>query len=288
MRKTLLVLSAILLVACASHAPKELDVDVARPGDVRQRADLAAQHGNCGVALDNYRQLLKLAPGDRGALIGIGECWLALGEAAPALSAFEEVLRKEPDAIDAQEGRALARLGLGRQAEAADGFRAVLAREPARWRSLDGLGLLADLAGDREGARQWYLKAVAANPDEATVWNNYGWSRVMAQDYAGAEHLLDEAYARKPTSQRIATNLAVAIAWQGDYPRALRIAMRNSPEHVAYNDIGYIAMMRGDNATAAEFFRKAIDKAPSWFERAAANLRRAQQAMQAEAARGAP
>lgn len=100
----------------------------------------------------------------------------------------------------------------------------------------------------------------------------------MAQDYAEAERLLDEAYARKPTSARIAGNLAVAIAWRGDYERALRIAMRLAEEHVAYNDIGYIAMLRGDNGKAINFFEKAIDKSPSWFERAAVNLERARKA----------
>lgn len=274
------VLAGCLLAACAGR--KEIVED--DPDELRASAELAVQQGKCTAALDDYRKLLRLVPDDIAALLAVGECRLALGDAARALAAFEEVLRREPESIDAQEGRALARLGLGRHAEAGAGFNGVLTREPARWRSLNGLGLLADLANDRDAAKKWYEKAIDLNPDEATLWNNYGWSRVMAQDYVEAERLLDEAYARKPTSRRIAGNLSVAIAWRGDYERALRIAMRLSEEHVAYNDIGYIAMLRGDNETAISFFQKAIDKAPSWFERAATNLERARKAEKEAAA----
>lgn len=265
---------ALLLAACASHKAKPVD-DSPSPADIRKQADLAWQYGNYSAAVEANRKILSKDPANREALVGIGDAWLGLGDAAHALAAFEAVLQQEPDAVDAREGRGLARIGLGRNDEAAADFDAVLAREPGRWRSLNGMGMLADLRGDYDAARKWYERAVAAQPGEATIWNNCGWSRVMARDYAQAERLLGEALARKPSSPRITANLAVAIAWQGDYERALRIAMRTAKDYVAYNDIGYIALLRGDASAAAGYFQKALDKSPDWFERAAVNLERA-------------
>lgn len=272
------MLAAFALAACASKPPPADPLPA--PADVRQRADLAWQYGDYSAAVDNYRRLLAQQPGDRAALLGLGQAWLALGNADNALPAFEEVLRQDPESIDAQEGRALAQLGQGKQVEAESGFRAVLALDAQRWRSLDGLGLLADLRSNYDAARGFYEKALAINKNEATVWNNYGWSRVMARDYADGERLLNEGLARKPDSRRLVANLSVAIAWQGDYDRALRTATQHGIEdYVAYNDVGYIAMLRGDNRAAVDMFRKALDKSPAWYERASVNLERAQKAL---------
>ncbi len=265
----------LLLGACANHKQKPVVDDAPSPAEVRQKADLAWQYGDYGAAVDGYREILRTDPANRAALIGIGEAWLALGDSAHALSAFEEVLRVEPGAVDALEGRALARLGVGRDVEAAADFDAVLAQDAKRWRVLNGMGMFADLRGDYDAAQKWYEQALVVQPGEAAIWNNYGWSRVMAHDYVQAERLLSEAVARKPSAPRINANLAVAIAWQGDYERAFRIARRTAEEGVAYNDIGYIALLRGDTTIAAGYFQQAIDKSPSWFERAAVNLERA-------------
>lgn len=266
----------LLVTACAGSKAK-LTVEDEGPSieDIRAQTDIAWQHGNSAAAVEGYRKILRKEPANREALIGIGEGWLGLGASAPALIAFEKVLQQEPDAIDAAEGRALALLGLQRNDEARRAFEDIEARAAGRWRTCNALGLLADLRGEYEVAQGWYRKAIAANPREAVVLNNYGWSRVMARDFREGERLLQDALSRKPGAPRINANLAVAIAWQGDYTRALRTAMRTVPEHVALNDVGYIALLRGDAPVAVGYFQAAIDKSPAWFSRAAANLERA-------------
>ncbi len=276
---------ALLLGACASTKQTPAVDDMPSPAEVRQKADLAWQYGDYGAAVDGYREILRTDTTNRAALIGIGEALLALGDSGHALSAFEEVLRVEPGAVDALEGRALARLGVGRDVEAAADFDAVLAQDAKRWRALNGMGMFADLRGDYDAAQKWYEQALAVQPGEAAIWNNYGWSRMMAHDYVQAERLLGDALSRKPSAPRINANLAVAIAWQGDYERALRIARRTAAEGVAYNDVGYIALLRGDATIAAGYFQQAIDKSPSWFERAAVNLERARREAAAPALR---
>lgn len=192
-----------------------------------------------------------------------------------ALPRYEAALERAPGRLDAMEGRALALLAAGRVDEARSGFEAVIAQAPTRWRALDGMGRLADRTGDHATAQQWYERALSAPGADAVVWNNYGWSRVLARDYARAEKLLAQALQRSPGSAQVATNLAVAIAWQGDYARAVATAMTVVPEYVASNDVGYIAMLRGDYVQAIRYFETAIDLSPNWYARAAANLERA-------------
>jgi Flp pilus assembly protein TadD len=70
---------------------------------------------------------------------------------------------------------------------------------------------------------------------------------------------------------RLHNNLLLAIAWQGDYVRA--VAVRGSiPLSVALNNVGYVALLRNDNAAAAKLFQQALDASSSWYPRAAANL----------------
>lgn len=288
MRSASFVLCVLLLAGCASSTPVPAEDAGVSIAAVRDRAALAWQYGNYSDAVAANRELLRREPGNRDALAGLGDAWLALGNTGRALGVFDELLKTEPEAVDAREGRSLALLGMGRHEEALQDFSAVESREPGRWRTQNGLGLLADMRADYTAAGEFYRRGISANPGEASIWNNYGWSRVMARDYVEAERVLTQALARKPGSPRINANLAVAIAWQGDYQRALMAARRTADEHVAYNDVGYIAMLRGDLPLAASYFQKAIDLSPVWFERAAANLERVRREMAAAQLQQAP
>lgn len=274
MRAILFVLMGLLLLSGCASKGKTPKID-ATLDDERERARVAWQYGDYGAALDNQLHILHQDPQNHDALLGAGEALLSLGNAREALPYFEEVLKKDAADINAQEGRALAWLGLSREDDARGGFEAVLAQEPTRWRSLDGMGALADLHGDYAAAASWYDKALKQVPEEATVYNNYGYSRIMARDFPRAEELLDRGVALAPHSERLVTNLALAIAWQRDYDRATRTAAQVEKDFVVYNDIGYVAMLNGDYDVAVRYFQQALDRSPTWFERAAANLERA-------------
>lgn len=275
MRAVLLaLLGALMLAGCAGKGAKTSTLNASLE-DERDAARLAWLYGDYSAVLENNLRILREEPENRDALLGAGEALLSLGNARQALPYFEAVLRKDGADIDALEGRALARLGLSRADEARSGFESVLERQPARWRSLDGMGALADLQGDYATAAGWYEKALKQAPEEATIYNNYGYSRIMARDFARAEELLERGVALAPRSERLVTNLSLAIAWQRDYERALRTGTQVQKDYVAYNDIGYVAMLNGDHDVAIRYFQQAIDKCPNWFTRAASNLERA-------------
>lgn len=268
-------LVATTLGGCAGREEAEAVAEEDPVVRTRQRVELAARYGADAPAMDAYRATLRDDPVNRDALIGTGEILLRYGDAAGALRAFENVLERSPDDLDAREGRALAALGLGRHASAREQVAAVLAADAQRWRMHNAAGMLEDLAGNYAQAQESYRAALALRPDEPVLWNNLGWSQLMARDYPAAEQSLREGLARG-RNERLVNNLVLAVAWQGDYGRALRVAGDALPVHEAYNNVGYVAMLREDYAEAESYFRKAIDTSPGWFAQAAANLERVQ------------
>lgn len=263
----------LCLLGCASK-PSAPD-NMLSPAQVREQAALASQYGNHGAAIATWQEALRTDAKQREALIGLGQAYLALGEPRQALSWFDRRLSDDKNDADAIEGRALALIGLGRQEEATKLLRQLPNDTPARWRSCNALGLLADLDGDWEQARRWYMVALKAKPDEIAVLNNLGYSRLMARDYVEAEERLSHALTLAPDAPRLHGNLVLAIAWQGDFERALRQAKQWQPEPSALNNVGYIALLRGDVDVAIRYFELALERSPAWYPRAAANLERA-------------
>lgn len=282
MKRFCAVVAAMLLLAACSHRPPADSGKPAppSPAQVRAEAEQAWRFGDHASALARWQRLLELAPDDVGALNGIGEAYLALGEAAAALAAFDAVLAKVPADAAAQEGRALALLGLDRHAEAKVAL-AALAAASEGWRVQNALGLLADLDGRHDAAQAYYRQALSLQPENAVVRNNLGYSCLMARDYRQAEAHFRDGLALSPGSLRLHANLVLALAWQGEYGRALTVALEQQPREVALNNIGYVALLRRDYDAAIRHFEAALEASPRWYVRAAANLERARQEREA-------
>lgn len=198
-------------------------------------------------------------------------------DALDMLVVFDQVLARDVADRDAQEGRGLALLNLGRLEAAGEQLAAVMASSRQRWRSLNGLGLVLDMQGQSVAAQQHYREAAALQPGHPLILNNMGYSRMMAQDYAAAEALFREGLRAAPDGAYLQSNLVLAIAWQGEYGRALVEAMRRQPREEALNNIGYIALLKKDYRAAISYFEQALEASPRWYPRAASNLERAKQ-----------
>jgi Flp pilus assembly protein TadD len=281
-----LLLPLLALGGCA-HRPMESPATTATPAVPPEvlAAD-ALQRRDYREAARQYDALYRETPENRSVGLGLGEAWLGLGEAQPAFVVFEEVLARHPQDVDALEGVGLAHLGLQRYEQARETLQLVLAQRPGRWRALNGLGLIADMRANYPEAATWYMKALRARHDEPALYNNFGYSRLMAGDYAGAESMLAQAVRLSPGNLRLRNNLMQAVAWQGDYRRALSLR-GEVPRHEALNNIGYVAWLRRDVASARRLFQQALDDSPSWYQAAASNLEQLEQEQENRQA-GAP
>jgi len=269
-----IIAAALLLVSCATE-PKT--VDFTGSGDVsvkqiQQEAELAHRYGRTGGALFHYEQILKKEPDNINALQASGYLYLSLNKASLAEQFFQQVLIKQPKNRESREGRALAWLMQGKYDEAATSFRNVLDEDDKRWRSWDGLGVISDVNGDYTNSVKMYKHAIDLQPNNTTLLNNYGYSLIMAHKYAEAEKTLRTALTIAQGDKRIVNNLGITLSWQRKYDNAVSVVSQVEPKYVAYNNVGYIALLNKDYKIAEKYFNEAITLSPKYYKKAELNL----------------
>lgn len=228
------------------------------------------------------------------------------------LSAAEEIIRRAPLAADDPElllRQAELALAAGRTGEAMGGFLALIDTPVATARAWAGMGRIRLRRNDLDGAaealdkalgldpglaparlaravvhdrrQQWaaadadYAALLASNPAHPLALANRGWSRLLRGLHAEAEADLAAALAvlpeAAPSRPRITNNLRLARAMQGRYDEVFADSRRDRLAE-DLNMVGFAAMARGDDDTAAAYFRRALELNPRHDKVAAANL----------------
>ena len=108
-------------------------------------------------------------------------------------------------------------------------------------------------------------------PGHPKLLANLGWSNLLAGDLTEAEKRLQQSLQADPDSLTTRSNLAFCVALQGRYEEALSLYETLYSEPVAANNVGYAALSRGDFAEARNYFDTAIEKNPSFYQKAANN-----------------
>jgi len=278
----LLLLIPMLLVGilsgCASN-PKEPPVRQQESLDkLEHQAAVAFEQGKNSDALYYYQQVLSRSPDNRLALIRSGQLYLNNGIYEPAEKNFEQVLKKDPLDVDALEGAAISQINLRKFSSAKVHFEKVVSLDENRWNTWNGLGVLADLESNYAKAAEYYKKGLHILPNYPVLLNNLGYSLIMAHQYSEAERVLRSALSHTPYfDNRLRNNLGIALAWQGNYQEAINTVGSIYNEAIAYNNIGYIALLNGKYEIAIEYFETAMRLSPTYYQRAATNLEKAQQ-----------
>jgi len=236
--------------------------------DRGQRALDAEDHEAAYAA---YAKAYKADPKNANALFGLAESLLGIGEAAKAAVAFAKAAEVPELKTVSLQGRGLALATLGRNDEAETLLRAAATADPALWRAWNGLGNIADARSDWKQADASYDRALKANPKAAAVYNNRGVSRLIRHDYAGAAKDFRSALALSPAMDEARGNLRVALAWQGKYVEAL-VGVTAAEAPTVLNNMGYIAMKRGDYEGAEAYLAQAMQLSPTYYAKAAENL----------------
>jgi tetratricopeptide (TPR) repeat protein len=247
-------------------------------------------------ALEEYKEVVKLAPQDYSAKLELAHLYLGRGEFAEALSNMASIPKDRfpPDAIPAQ---AAALLGLGRREEAAaliprakqsPGLAAELAEV-----FLDGnapeyaiQAVDAALAGSqRAPARLYYIKGRAlqatGNPSAALSNLQQALTRdpksvdallaIAALEASANKHeksldFLKRAYALQPDSPALLRPLVVEGIKAGEPKTALRAAQAladKNPDNLDDLYLAAAAMLEGqDFATASAIFEKYVSQRP--------------------------
>jgi Flp pilus assembly protein TadD len=194
--------------------------------------------------------------------------------AEKAMAFFEAAAENRAAEGVTSQGRGLAFLILNNDEKAREFLERATAADETLWRAWNGLGVLDDRAEDGESARQHYDRALALAPRKGEILNNIGVSFLNEGRYVEAAASFSRALSGDAAGPAVAEeNLRVALAYQGKYQEALAgVGKKEMP--AALNNVGYIAMVRGDYGVAEAYFSQALRKSPAYYARAARNLDR--------------
>lgn len=243
------------------------------PKDPRGRigaAELNLARRNTGVALEQFRRIVepkKTTPAsDEPALEKEGEDGESPSEASPVVTLPPELMAR------AQQGYGIAALLIGDKSTAHLQLTQALESDPSLWRAWNALGAYHDGERDWAASEIDYDNALRLQPQDPAILNNLGFSLLMQGRMAESAAALQTALRLEPGSALIETNLRLALAKQGDYRRATAGSNDDKELARALNNVGYVALVRGDYDEAEAYFQQAMQKDPSFNKTAWRNL----------------
>lgn len=262
----------------------------------RNLAEALIAQNKPDAALEEYEEVVKLAPQDYSAKLELARLYLGRGEFAEALSNLAGIPKDHfpPDAIPAQ---AAALLGLGRRQEAAaliprakqspalaaelaevfldgnapeDAIQVVDAalagsqRAPARLYYIKGRALQA--TGNSSAALIVLQQALTRDPKSVDTLLAIAALEASANKHDKSLNFLKRAYALQPDSPALLRPLVVEGMKAGEPKTALRAAQAladNNPENLDDLYLAAAAMLEGqDFATASAIFEKYVAQRP--------------------------
>lgn len=185
------------------------------PGDLeaaRALARLARELGQPRRATEVAAQALALHPDDPALLITLGGALIEDGRAGGALEPLERAVLVAPKSASAH----------------------LL------------LGAAHDHVGGHEFARERYRAAMALVGESPALLSNLGLSFVMSGDPKAGEPYLRRAVELPGADARARQNLALALALQGRFAEAERLAQQDLPAAAAQDSIAYVQALLGE------------------------------------------
>lgn len=197
---------------------------------------------------------------------------LLQGQPLEALNLYQRILDTQTDDCDALEGAGLAALRIDRF----DAAEAALARAtavcPARWRPWNGLGVIADRRGRWPESAAAYAQARRIAPGESAILNNIAYSLVLQRRFGEAEPLFRQAVKLHPGDARLLNNLDLASIGAGRALPDVALADDRRDPAIRLNNAGYLSLLLGRSAAAADYLEQALKRSAVHYPRAEANL----------------
>lgn len=279
-RSPLFVLALVpllTLMAACQTMPKEVSPP-ARPSysaeaipAALEQAKAALSAGQYALAQRRFLRILTVESENLEAKLGLAEVFLATGASSKAAGIFRDLREVDEIRARALQGEGLALLAGGYRIEARDRLEEAVAVGPDLWRSWNALGQIHDYDQRWADSSGCYDKALEQKPDSAILHNNKGFSLLLQGRYDEASRHLMKALELQPRLATVQANLRLALAWQGRYVDAAQGLDRGDIPRVL-NNIGYVALLRGDYERSEALLTRAMESSPSYFELASRNL----------------
>lgn len=261
----------LTLGACAAtQTEPELEAQVvaepeplsqARIGAILDLVETAMHEERHSDARELLERALLHEPRNERLRLANAELMLASGNLRPAFDAFKH-LEDEAESgavqVSARQGQGLTAILLDRPEEARAKLNAAVAADRELWRAWNGLGVLADRDGDWREAETHYTTALDIAPETPVLYNNRGYSRLLQGRADAAIADFEAALKQRSGFTAARENLRLAYAWKGRYAFATA-GMSKRDKGRVLNNIGYVALLRGDHRNAEAYLQQAME-----------------------------
>jgi Flp pilus assembly protein TadD len=234
-------------------------------------AEKALAQDRLGDARKLVDRVLAVEPANARARLVGAELHLAQGQTEAAAAEFEALSGDAETGARALQGLGIALIRMGETPRARTVLKQAVELDPKLWRAWNGLGYLLDLQKDTAGAERAYGQAIAVNERSAVLYNNRGFSRLMQRKADAAVEDFRRALQIDPQQELAKANLRLALAWQGHYAHAAA-GTSGADNGRTLNNVGYVALMRGDLDAAERYLAKALTADAGYNSAAARNL----------------
>ncbi len=192
-----------------------------------------AEAGEFRAALEAFRRVVEIDPGNVDAQGMVGHMSFAVGDYEQALAGFTRASELNPDSLEYLLGAGDASRELGDFAAAMEFYQRVLDIDPGNTEALRLLGDTYARTGDLTAAKEAYNRAIETNPNDALTYMSQGWTSLDFQEF-------DQAIA--------------------SFTHAVEIEAQLADE--AYFGIGLALGGQRDKDGAQEAFQRALDSDP--------------------------
>ena len=245
-------------------------VEPVAPGTLNL-VERAMAEGRLDDAGQLIERVLLAEPDNREAQLLLAELHLASGDAESAALIFESLVDNADVGARAQQGLGIALTLQGVLDRGVENLQQAVARDPGLWRAWNALGYYHDSNRDWPAAADSYGKALEGNPESTLIYNNRGFSMLMQRRLEEAVADFNRVLQMDPDFEVARENLRLALAWQGKYIHAMAGAPEADMARIL-NNVGFIALMRGDYGNAEAYLLRAMEADPRYNATAARNL----------------
>ncbi len=234
-------------------------------------ADVAIAQRRIEDAAILLGRILKTDPNNAQAKLRIAEMYLLADKLLLAAAAFKHLSKTSDVRAKALQGFGIAMMKQGELDTAHKALKEAVDEDASLWRAWNGLGLYYDSQSLWNEAGESYKQALGAKPELALIHNNLGYSLLMQGKFVDATSAFRKALRIRPDLEAARVNLRLSLAWEGKYQEATAGVKRGEMPTVL-NDVGYIAILRGDYDQAEAFLLRAMKASPTFNETASKNL----------------
>ena len=234
-------------------------------------ADAAIAQNRVEDAAIMLGRILKKDPNNSQAQLRVAEMYLVANKLLLAAAAFKHLSTTSDVRAKALQGLGIAMMKQGELDTAHKALKEAVDEDASLWRAWNALGVYYDTQSLWNEAGESYERALAAKPELALVHNNLGRSLLMQRKFADATSAFRKALRIHPALKAARANLRLSLAWEGKYQEATAGVKRGELPTVL-NDVGYIAILRGDYDKAEALLSRAMVESPTFNETASKNL----------------